>query len=63
MACSVCAPETMSANEVVVLVNLIHSTGISSGWRLSEDEKFKSGETIPAICNQVPGRQHWLLEC
>lgn len=60
---SVCAPKTLSKEEVEEAVNLIHPTGISGHWRISEDEAFATGELIPKQCEFHEDRQHWLLNC
>jgi hypothetical protein len=44
-------------------VNRTHPTGISSPWRLSENETFKGGENNPCVCEHDQTRLHWLLNC
>lgn len=64
LSCSVCAPSTMTAEEVAVVVNSLHPTGIDSGWRKSSDTTFASGQPNPCPCDREPERrQHWLLNC
>lgn len=60
---SCCCDKTMTREEVEEAVNRLHSTGIESAWRISE-ENFKHGESNPCPCQEHPvSRQHWLLKC
>lgn len=63
VACSVCAPASMPIEEVERQVNLENPTGISSGWTLSEDKTFASGEPNPCTCQNDPKRLHYLFAC
>lgn len=63
VCCSVCAPADMSIEEVERVVNLENPTGISSGWSVSDDETFADGTPMPAPCEKVPGRVHYLMTC
>ena len=63
VCCSVCAPEGMPVELIEEEVNLNNPTGISSPWRVSDDEAFATGEPHPHPCEQVPGRLHYLLNC
>ena len=60
--CSVCAPEAMTAEAVQAEVNKINPCGTEKGWTISEDTHFKGGQTMPCVCNDDPGRRHWLLD-
>lgn len=62
-ACSVCAPVTMSPQEVADAVNVTDPTGISSPWKVSAEPAFQSGEPNPCLCDQHPvTRRHYLME-
>ena len=59
---SVCT--TLDPEKMVEEVNAAYPTGISSPWQLSEDETFRTGETNPCLCDQLPElRKHYLLNC
>lgn len=60
---SVCAPRDLPIEQVEDDVNRQHPTGISSRWKLSEDDHFATGQTNPCPCEKDPERQHWLLNC
>jgi hypothetical protein len=55
--CQVCAPKTMSAEEVEKETNLINVCGTEKGWTISSDEKM-----APVTCAYDDSRQHWILE-
>jgi hypothetical protein len=59
---SVCAPKTMTKEEIEKQANLEHPTGISHGWSITE-ENFASGESNPCPCNTNYDRLHYLLTC
>ncbi len=63
VSCSVCAPTTMSREDVEVEVNARNPSGIRSSWSISKDEKFATGETNPAPCDDSDARVHYLMEC
>lgn len=64
VACSVCASNDLSPEQVEEEVNRISPTGISSNWRISEEETFKDGIPNPCPCEQNPEtRKHYLLHC
>lgn len=57
---SVCAPADMPPEEVAASVTAQES----GSWHISEDKTFRTGEPMPAPCDQLPEtRKHWLLEC
>jgi hypothetical protein len=53
----------MTVEEVVNAINLQNPTGISSKWQISENEKFRSGEPNPCVCERDPDRRHYLMVC
>lgn len=60
--CSVCtnAPK----KEVEPTVNEHNPTGLDSGWKISTDKTFSSGEPNPATCEQKPKtHKHYLMVC
>lgn len=62
--CSVCAPKTMSREDIEEEVNASSPTGISSSWKISKDEFFK-GDTRKngCDCEDDDSRRHWLMVC
>lgn len=58
---SVCTDE--SDEDLVVSVNEMHPTGITSKWAISKDPKFRTGESNPCPCEQDPSRRHVLMVC
>jgi len=63
VCCSVCAPATMSGEEVARRTNLVNPAGTRGGWSVSTERTFADGTPMPAACNTDPGRRHWLLNC
>jgi hypothetical protein len=64
MTASACAPAGMSGEEVAAEVNAVSPTGMRTGWSVSEDKRFRTGEPMPAPCDTEPrARRHWLLSC
>lgn len=61
--CSVCVPSDMTKEEVENAVNSRYPTGVSSPWKVSE-ENFKTGEENGFI-NICDGKEtrHWLMVC
>jgi len=60
---SVCAPKYMTEQEIEADVNASHPTGISSPWKVSEDN-FKTGHSNPCPCEYEPeGYLHYLMVC
>ncbi len=63
LALSVCAPSSMTIEEVIADCELQHPCGTDKGWTKSNDTHFVTGETNPCPCSKQPGeRQHWLLD-
>lgn len=62
LSASACAPAGLTGEEVTAAVNATHPSGTRSGWQLSEDKTFHSGDPMPAACSKDAGRRHWLLE-
>lgn len=63
LACSVCAEKNLTPEEVAQEVNKVNPAGTEHGWQISEDEKFKGGETNPCVCENDADRLHYLFEC
>lgn len=62
VAASVCTDE--EPEEMLATVNAEYPTGISSEWQISDDPKFRGGESNPCPCEQNPKtHKHYLLEC
>lgn len=61
--CSVCAPKTMTPDEVTADVNGKLPTGLDHGWSISEDKAFRTGESNPCQCKDDETRIHYLFEC
>jgi len=60
---SVCAPKTVTPEQIETFVNDEHPTGISSPWAISDDD-FADGHPNPCPCDQQPeSRLHYLLNC
>lgn len=59
---SACAPKDCTPGDVEFAANYHHPTGISSQWTVA-DEPFATGQPNPCVCNDDPGRLHWLLTC
>lgn len=60
--CSVCAPADWSAERVEAETNRVLVCGTSSGWTVSTDEQFASGQPMPCACDKDAARKHWLLD-
>lgn len=65
---SVCAPESMSQEELEQRVNLLVPTGIESKWKISKATHFKGGEPNPTKCNDTKEGSttqnlHYLMNC
>lgn len=61
---SACAPTDLCEAEVEEEINYQHPTGISSRWKISDDEAlFASGAANGCPCEIDPTRRHWLLSC
>lgn len=63
IACSVCAPKRLARRTVERVVNELNPTGIATKWKISKDEKFRTGQTNPCVCEDDPKRLHYLMEC
>jgi len=61
--CSVCAPKSMSREDVERYTNMNLPTGISSKWMISTDPKFATGDPNPTACERDSTRMHYLMEC
>lgn len=53
----------LTNEEATVRLNHEHPTGIASGWAVSDDAAFASGQPNPCPCEQSPGRRHVLFSC
>lgn len=62
LAMSVCAPGSMTIEEVIADCELQRPCGTERGWTMSKDTHFASGQPNPCPCNKHEGRQHWLLD-
>ena len=60
---SVCVPEGMDRQVVEDRANARNPTGIDSGWKISKDSHFRTGEPNPCPCTEAKGRLHYLLSC
>jgi hypothetical protein len=58
IACSVCAPGSMSEAAVVAFMDAERP---DQTWRAVDLAALGLGERTPQPCNQVAGRRHWLL--
>lgn len=63
VCCSVCAPADMDGDAVAAEVNRAHPSGTESGWSVSQDETFRTGQPNPCACEADPSRRHWLMDC
>lgn len=59
---SVCT-DIQDRDEIERKANEVQPTGISSRWKISEEKKFRGGESMPCACEEDPSRMHWLLNC
>ncbi len=57
---SVCVPADIDPNKIEGLVS---PSGTLRGWKVCEDEKFKTGHDNPCSCEQTKDRLHYLLDC
>ena len=58
---SVCTSLT-DPKEIETRMNEVHPPGNSSGWTISTDQAFASGEPMPCACSDHPAtHKHWLL--
>lgn len=60
---SVCAPASLSVDDVLDAVNARWPTGLAHGWMTDTAETFSDGLPNPCPCEQAEGRVHRLLEC
>jgi hypothetical protein len=60
---SVCVSKEMKRKEIENRANSENPTGISSGWHISDDKTFASGESMPCVCENDNTRKHYLLTC
>jgi hypothetical protein len=60
---SVCAPKNFSPDDLELIANLRHPTGIERKWRVSNDREFASGHPNPCQCEGNADKMHYLLEC
>jgi hypothetical protein len=59
---SVCT--SLPLEEALEQMNVLHPTGISSKWELSQDKTFKGGQSNPCPCEDKPKtHKHYLLSC
>jgi hypothetical protein len=61
---SICAPASMTLEQITAQVNLDHPTGIDSAWSLA-NEPFRNGEDSrnPHPCEIDHTRSHYLFSC
>ncbi|MES2409674.1 MAG: hypothetical protein V4509_05250 [Patescibacteria group bacterium] len=62
VACSICSPKEKSIEDIEVEVNAELPTGISSQWKIA-NENFMTGEKNPHECENDKDRLHYLLKC
>lgn len=62
LSCSVCAPESMTPEEIIAGTEKEYPCGTTAGWQISKSKTFKGGQPMPCPCEQTKGRQHWRLE-
>jgi hypothetical protein len=60
-SCSICAPDTMTGDEVVAFANVFHAAPRGRSWEAVDKSKLGLGSPTPNPCNQVAGRRHWFL--
>ena len=60
---SVCVPKKMTKKEIEKRANSAFPTGISSQWHISNNKTFRSGESMPCVCENDKNCLHWLLNC
>lgn len=61
--CSVCAPKSLTPEQIEAAVNTQNPAGTSNGWRISPDMHFRGGEPNPCDCHDDATRRHFLLNC
>jgi hypothetical protein len=59
-SCSICAPGTMTKDEVEAHATLILGEPMG-GWEAVDKSKLGLGTPTPNPCNHVSGRLHWFL--
>ena len=60
---SVCAPNYVTEDALLDIVNRYRPTGIKANWIIAVSKKFRSGQTNPCRCEIQSDRLHYLLEC
>lgn len=58
----VCAPKSLSEEEVVRLVNVENPSGTRRGWSISNRKTLEDGTPLPAPCLEDSDRLHYYLE-
>lgn len=59
---SVCAPASLTIDEMIAAADAEQPTGLAHGWFLA-NEPFKDGSPNPKTCENDPARRHYLLSC
>ncbi len=63
LSMSVCAPESLTGEQVAAAVNRHYECGTEHGWQIAPDKTFKGGEPNPCVCEETPDRKHWFIDC
>ena len=59
---SVCS--SLTPDETVARMNVMHPSGTRNGWMLSDDKTFRQGGPNPGPCERNPEtHKHYLLNC
>lgn len=59
----VCAPKSMTKEQVQAGVNLLPAAGTSAGWQVQEQTHDDPRQCSPGECAEDDKRQHWLVLC
>ncbi len=62
VAMSLCT-SIKDTEEIERRANMEQPTGISSGWKISDESHFRSGQTNPCKCEQGMEAMHYLMVC
>lgn len=55
---SICVPKSYTKEQIEEIANILNPTGISSRWEISEDKQFKTGHSMPCMCESDPNKMH-----
>ena len=60
--CSVCVPKAATDKQIETAVNILNIPGVKDKWTISKNATFSGGGPNPSQCQQLPNKQHFLME-